>query len=364
MLSFGVGKRSEVRVVSVLGLTLFLLSSTLPIGFAANTPNGKCSTAGKTAKINNAKYICTKSGKKLLWKKGLTSPNSAPIPVPPSAPTDLEKLEIIFSDLKSKMLVAKPNYELSVNVDPQLVDSAWSRESIASIEPALKLWSVLGIPQTKKTSIYISWGTEYLKPFINPGCIGNSGGGMCGAGLVFVDLKWFADNWGYGGSEKPYKNEMDKFSLAANIPHELAHIAQAEVADFSSNFDSWANYPAWLREGGAEYFKLLSYAFDKNVTYKSLRNMYARSGAERCLKIPLTELLGQGSTSEGCEYNKGLFATEYLVLKFNSAESIFTLNKIKNTDGAARFKSAYNIDRDDFLKEADSYFAKVIAGLS
>ena len=337
-----------------------LISLTFPLfsftsAHAVNVANAKCSSAGKAATIGGAKYICTKSGKKLIWKKVVIAPVSAPV--------DIGKLESIFNDLKSKMLVAKPNYDLTINVDPKLVDSAWSRDSVESVESALKLWSALGVPQTKKTTIYISWGTEYLKPFFSPGCIGNSPGGTCGSGLIFVDLKWFADNWGYGGIEKPYKSEMDKLSITANVPHELAHIAQAEVAAFSSNYDSWENFPAWLREGGAEYFKLLSYAFDNKVTYQSLRNMYARSGAERCLNVPLARTLGQGSTSEGCEYNKGLFATEYLVLKLNSAESIFTLNKVKGTDSAVMFKTSYNLDRDEFLKEADTYFVKVISGL-
>lgn len=50
-----------------ISLTLALVSS--PSALGANVANGKCPSPGKTSTIGGAKYICTKSGKKLMWKK-------------------------------------------------------------------------------------------------------------------------------------------------------------------------------------------------------------------------------------------------------------------------------------------------------
>jgi hypothetical protein len=273
-------------------------------------------------------------------------------------PTDDSKLEAIFNNLKPKMDAANPTFDYSLNVDPLLKDSQWTKDSIASINSAKKLLTVLGVTPPKKLQIYLTWGPEYAAPFLPDYCqAGTGGGGYCGqTGKLVSNIKWFINNWGYGETEKPYKSEMDKFIVTANVPHEIGHFGQDSTATSADNPDYWRYQPAWLREGGAEYFKFLAYAYDNKVTYKHLHDLYLASGVERCLNVPLVS-----ESPDGCEYTKGLFAIEYLVLKTGNPNAIFAMAKTNGTDTASIFKSTYGFTLADFAKEADAYFAKVVA---
>lgn len=338
---------------SLITLVLLLLSITLvPNSTAAPAKaGGACSKSGLVLIDKSVKYICTKLGKKLIWVKEMTEA------------AENAKLESIYNEVKIKMDKANPKFKISIDIDPQLGKSTWSNDSVSSIGSATKLLQALGVSPTKQLKIYVSWGPEYLDQFIPDFCKFPSGGGSCGqTGIIFADLKWFADNWGYGGIEKPYKSEMDKLSMSANIPHEMGHFAQSEVAMAIGNADSWKYLPPWLREGGAEYFKLLSSAYDRKVTYKSLRDLYLSNGGNRCTIISLSQMTNQDSKSDGCEYGKGLFATEYLVLKTGRADAQFLMNTKIGTDTASIFESAYGFSLSDFNKEADAYYLKLISG--
>ena len=330
-----------------------LLSSTFsPNSYAATAKAGDtCSKSGLVSIVKSVTYKCTKLGKKLIWVKVITET------------VENSKLESIYSEIKLKVDKADPKFDISVNIDPLLSKSTWRKDSISSIGSATKLLKALGVSPTQQMKIYISWGPEYLDKFIPDYCKFSAGGGSCGqTGIIFANLKWFADNWGYEGVEKPYKSEMDKFSISANIPHEIGHFGQSEVAIAIGNTDYWKYLPPWLREGGAEYFKLLSTAYDRKVTYKSLHDLYLLNGGDRCANISLSQMTEQDSKSDGCEYGKGLFATEYLVLKTGKADAPLLMNAKIGTDTASIFKSAYGFSLSDFNKEADAYYLKLISG--
>jgi hypothetical protein len=84
-----------MRLVSVL-LSLVLVAS---VAQAATAPKAgsACKKAGQTITAGGKKYTCVKSGKKLLWNKGVTvvvptpspsaTPTASPIPTPSATPT-------------------------------------------------------------------------------------------------------------------------------------------------------------------------------------------------------------------------------------------------------------------------------------
>lgn len=307
---------------------------------------------GKSISIGGVKYVCTKTGKKQFWGKAPATPQMSDID---------KKLESISDSVKTKMKSATSTVDLSLNIDPLLTNSQWSKDSIASIPTAVKLLSVLGVKPTKQLKIYISWGNEYRNQFTPAYCQYPSGGGLCGqTGIIFADLKWFADSWGYGGVEAPYKWEMDDFTIKANLPHEIGHYGQEESAAGVGNADYWKYDPGWLREGVAEYFKLLSSAYDRNVSYKQLHDMYLKnSGSQRCVKYSLLDMSAENFNSDGCEYSKGLFAAELLVSKTGRVESIFDMEKTIGTETASIFKKSYGFTLESFCKEVDAYFAQL-----
>lgn len=351
---------SQSKKFSAVLISLTLALSSAPNALASNVANGKCPSAGRATTIGGTKYICTKSGKKLIWKKSVTKPVA---PTTNQSSEDL-KLEAIFNTIAAKMDQATPKFDISVNVDPILSNSKWSSDSIASIGTATKVLSALGIDKGQPMKIYLSWGAEYKNQFLPDYCkVGSSGGGSCGqTGILFADLKWFADNWGYGGVEGPYRSEMDKFSFTANLPHEIAHYGQTEAALAVGNTAYWMYTPPWLREGGAEYFKLLSSAYDNKRTYKSLHDLYVLNGIGSCSKFPLSKISPKDSNSDGCEYGKGLLAVEYLVLKVGKPEALFMMQKTSGADTASIFEKTFGFSLSEFEKEADEYFLRVTAG--
>lgn len=69
-----------------LAISLVLLGSVLsPNAFASVKPGSKCSLQGQTKNFQGKKYTCIKSGKKLLWNKGVSV--SRPTPRPTFSPT-------------------------------------------------------------------------------------------------------------------------------------------------------------------------------------------------------------------------------------------------------------------------------------
>ncbi len=72
-------------LVTVLCLSLI----TAQLSVAAVKPGTKCSKAGATSTFNGKKYPCVKSGKKLVWNKGVALPKPTPVttPTPVSSPT-------------------------------------------------------------------------------------------------------------------------------------------------------------------------------------------------------------------------------------------------------------------------------------
>jgi len=74
-------RKALAGLVAILALSLI----TAQLSVAAVTPGTKCSKAGITSTYNGKKYTCIKSGKKLVWNKGVAI--SKPTPTPTVTPT-------------------------------------------------------------------------------------------------------------------------------------------------------------------------------------------------------------------------------------------------------------------------------------
>ena len=70
-------------LVAVLSLSLV----TAQLSVAAVTPGSKCTKVGVTSIYKGMKYTCVKSGKKLVWNKGVALQQAAPVATPMPKPT-------------------------------------------------------------------------------------------------------------------------------------------------------------------------------------------------------------------------------------------------------------------------------------
>lgn len=347
-----------MRKFSIYLLLSLLLISNSQAAYSATVKSGaSCSKSGALATVNKAQYRCTKSGKKLIWVK---VPVATASPLPAKADSaEVLKLEQLVTQLSNKISKSDSPIKVTLLIDPKLSKSKWSADSVTSIKMALKVLTALDLKPVNQLKLVISQGPDFRNMHTPESCHWDSGGGSCGQGIMFADLAWFAKSLAYSSGESQYLSEMDKFTITANVPHEIGHVAQDTVAANNNNFNYWKLNPAWLRERSAEIFKLITYSIDNQISYNRLHDLYASHLWYGCKDFSLSKLNGQGSYEYGCEYAKGLFATELLISKVGSFDALMNFYKIEGNSTAEIFKKAYKIDLAAFEAEADAYFLKV-----
>ena len=271
----------------------------------------------------------------------------------------LKYVDQLISSIKPKVLAS--DYEnVDVMVDPILKNSGWAKDSISNLTTSLKLLRYLGYSSPVPIHAYISWGPAFKNQYVPVSCQYNSGGGSCGNGILFADVKWFTDMWGFKDKTKSkYPDASTKVDVSANLPHEIGHVLQ-ESASSGTESQGKNLQPAWLREGSAEFFKLATYSIQNNIPYSTLRNQ-ALKYWKYCKGVKLESLAGQGSYKSSCEYVHGLVAIEYLLWKKKSLEILTMYQKTSGTSQSEIFLNAFGLNQSSFQKEADKYFVAVTA---
>ena len=100
-----------------------LLSLSSPVYAAAPKAGSKCTKVGQTSTSAGIKYTCVKSGKKLVWNKGVALKKSEPAPVP-SAETKAEVKNLLSSDPRITPLSKLTSMDICKTVD-KTPDYAW-----------------------------------------------------------------------------------------------------------------------------------------------------------------------------------------------------------------------------------------------
>jgi hypothetical protein len=94
--------RKRFLVLLTVTLTLGLLH---PIATAAPKPGTACKKAGQTSTSAGIKYTCIKSGKKLVWNKGVATKKAEPAPAP-TPETKVESKNLLASDPRITLISA------------------------------------------------------------------------------------------------------------------------------------------------------------------------------------------------------------------------------------------------------------------
>ena len=100
-----------------------LLSLSSPVYAAAPKAGSKCTKAGQTSTSAGIKYTCVKSGKKLVWNKGVALKKSEPAPAP-SPETKVEVKNLLSSDPRITPFSVLTSMDICKTVD-KTPDYAW-----------------------------------------------------------------------------------------------------------------------------------------------------------------------------------------------------------------------------------------------
>ena len=95
---------------------VLLLSLSSPVHAAAPKAGTACKKAGQTSTSGGIKYTCIKSGKKLVWNKGVVVKKAEPVPVP-SPETTVEVKSLLSSDPRITALSALTSLDICKTVD-------------------------------------------------------------------------------------------------------------------------------------------------------------------------------------------------------------------------------------------------------
>jgi hypothetical protein len=366
------------RKLQLLVLAFALVVSPLFSAEAVVKVGASCKKSGQVVVVKSSQFKCVKKGKKLIWSKSNERTQSAPSPTPSASPTptlsasptptpsastsaapsptqttsnpsnpspsptkEVSQNSIVVQELLDAVWVRseKSSSRYTVTIEPARKDSLWAKQSMELVDGTLDLVTKLGYPITTEFKIYFGWDWKWMQQYLprNSWCYEGSwaGGGYCGQGVNFINLKFLADWQRSGDVEIPWRSEIDKLVGITTLSHELIHQAQA---DYLSKFNRNSSfYPAWIREGGPEVLKVFTYAKTNGITYTQARDMYIQRQYDRCQFVKLNELLMSDNHPDNCQSILGFIAVEALLATTKDVNSVFNFGASKISGSGPNF---------------------------
>ena len=389
-----------------LGLAIaVLLTLAGPVQAATPKAGAKCTKAGSTATASGKKFTCIKSGRKLVWNKGVAikkpspvatptptpTPTPEPIPTPTPTPTPIPTP----TPTPTPTIPAAPIVFTFDNISEnylQISSNVYAKYEAAldkNYQSKIDVKTIVG-PNTKpvftNTAAAIGIGSNLLRNFKQPDV-------MTVIYYSFVDKDWAiqktqevdgTNRWSYqlayectsqtlcrGGSAGVTQNwhGMSRFTVSQdNSPymigrrsagwneiHEFVHVVY--MTEIKPNLNRWYSVtPSWFSEGHADVIGMLGgaktvseYVSSKDLTYKSVRpDQTLRSySPENILRFyeALAKLQEPESPMKQYVYSLGYSTVEALVAigGIDSPMNLF-LETTKGSTFEQAFKTIYGIE--------------------
>jgi hypothetical protein len=281
-------------------LSLLMLVAVSPIPAHSAVKSGTpCAKAGSTTKSGDMKLTCVKSGKKLIWNKGVLMPKpvakneSKPTPSPTpadsplqnssprkypawEAPLDKAEISNVSRSNFKNWLISQPTgverIEISINptIDPKNVDYLTSVMKLAS--------RTLLQGEKQITHMYVSvgdaWAISQLKKDF-PEHAGWSGTNVCYVPNPFAACAWANVGLVFfiasSDSDWKYPNQ----GILQSGAHEYFHLVQDVLLRNSLGLNTGAianKIPAWFYEGSATFVGTAFADESGLATWSDLRN--------------------------------------------------------------------------------------------
>ena len=366
-------------LVALLLLVFFSPSTTA----APPKPGATCSKAGITMTYQGLKYTCIKSGKKLVWGKGIKSgfnsnesggkststPTPTPTPMPTPTPTPesiIKALTSVWEFPRTPITSVPISFHIGPNADAQF---------------AIEIKNI-----TQKT--FEMWRDFYDDTRPYPVIFGG-----------LEDIDWVFEQWAkYGYTDINQKNEAKKRALSGGftsvlfmraqghmtfilsptnikgfgdayreyretiITHHVIHAIQQRVT--SEKYDLLG---CWAIEGGAEFYGAATAAKVGQLDYMSYRRTIMGNWAQWRRDIDLRKYSAEdwlvvmknfdqtpcNDTSKigNLHYSIGFLMTETLVSEFGHAKVLNWWKAIKTSeDWKKNFENTFGLSYESWYK--------------
>ena len=380
-------KHTQKYSIGLCAALLFLGVS--PLATASVKSGQSCSKVGATSISKGLKYTCVKSGKKLIWNKGVavvkpkpsTSPTPTPTPTPTPSPSpsptptqpwdESEALDSLIAQFSNRL-------NQSANNQPEMIfefgkdaDPVYKELITIGINAGAKFWST-DIKSSLKFPVIYS-GTDDKDWFLSRIAfyghsspmylaeverrIGMEGNQVMLAGLSYVQGTYLMQYLRGNGRTKLYPLD---YSTAS---HEYSHSAQIYFLKGNMNV-----FPCWAMEGGANvYANIIVGLFIKNTKANEylIRNGSVRMSLESQQNDLWTATEDQiyamikstePQNSPQCTfpgklgYSLGMLIYEQLLSKYGQAKAIEWMESSPSKGWQSAFESVYGIKIDDWYK--------------
>jgi hypothetical protein len=349
-----------VAFLSILSLSLSLLH--IP-AHSATKAGAKCTKAGIKSVAGNKIFTCVKSGRKLVWNKGV--PLASPFPTSSKPPfqdeVSLKIDQIRMNALRSETVDVSIQTFIFQDGATQEIESKTKR----SLLNALPVYKKLGFNTTDGLILVakdINWvKQELLRNQCNnsrpiPDRPGFYYGSTCknGNGAI-TSVHWESEKFGDG---------LDGLYFNHVIPHEYFHQIQEQLTTFGNG-----DFPKWFWEGSAQFFTNQAWStWNTNRTYlewyqywwRDLRPDMGPSACKDATIETMSNPSGMGIQSL-CAYSKGQLIVEYLVFKYGLGQyrSLYTANTTNDwRNFNIVFKKVTGQELSDFYVEAQNFITK------
>jgi hypothetical protein len=361
-----------IALLSILSITLYL---PLIPAHSATKAGAKCTKVGITSVVGNKTFTCIKSGKKLVWNKGI-SKLTATVPAPVDIPISIDNLDLKGVPQKAyenveAILKSRPraNYSPTFFLSPGLKQERVDQE-ISGLNRAIDLWQPYFLPN-KFQAVYVVLGDEeWLENKSKE--IGLSS--MVPPGETWaMRMKMF---YPCGFAMAGVANQIPTFVQCLNVnysggyrqtgPHEYTHLFQRDYGGFNMY-----GIP-WYAEGSASYFgwTLGFYPYDPNSFVRTnwLYGLFSGMGMDAISdfkskdiqrfknRMKLTTPREGGQEKANVSYWVGGLATEVLVALHGFDKFVDLTKNLNSTSNMSDLlMKTYGFNEDYFYEKLAPY---------
>ena len=354
--------------------TALMIAANFSVASAAVKAGQSCSKAGITSTSKGIKYTCVKSGKKLVWNKGVKIvPVAKPTPTPTPTPTPIAPVVTVqgkaMSEMKKSLAPTKGpeffKYHYSPRADKTIIEFIET-----DLGRSIDYWRNYLKPSGLFNVFYgtqddLNWMIEAWKPYghdSNGGFANDLRGRIAREGNYLNAGAVPSENGSSHLSILRHTSLKISFGDYSFMTHESIHIVQQNLSGSNTS-----KFPCWLREGSANVFGAFLaqefYAADYERTKRD--QMYSYSWGTSGVNVQgftapewlkhLKDL--EGNFSGGCDYvyrfayGSGLLLSELLVADYGVASMVEFWRSFNDKSLRESFAAVYKTDLDKWYEE-------------